>query len=82
MSFSSCILPFVLRSYIPSSGPFAPTFPVIGRKRDFAEELLAQVKVEGYQMVAYKEENEVRGRHKYVGKIEKDRNAALGRHVL
>ena len=73
---------FVLHSYIPSSGPFAPILPVRGRKRDSIEELLARVKVKGYQMGRYKEENEVRDRHKYVGEAEEDRNAALDRHVL
>jgi hypothetical protein len=39
-----------LRTYLPCHR----------QKRDFAEELLARVKVKGYRMGAYKEENEVR----------------------
>jgi hypothetical protein len=50
--------------------------------RNLDQELVARAKAKGYQRGAHKEKDMVRNRHKHIGKVKKDHNAALDRYVL
>jgi hypothetical protein len=54
--------------------------PIMTRKRDAGEELLARAKANGYQRGAHKDKDQ--GLHKHIDKTKKDQDAALNRYVL